>query len=112
MILIQPVLTFLLLVLVVVYLARLRTRAYDSLLAMLCFAGATLLVVRPEIANQLAHFFGIGRGVDLIFYFAIPGLAMISLILFAKTRELNIQLTATIRELAINNAQVNGTKQE
>ena len=106
MILAQPILVALLAALVVLYFARLRTRAWDILAIGLCFGIAALLVVRPTVATRLAHLVGIGRGVDLIFYLAIPGLALLILLLFARTRELNLKLTATLRELAIANAHV------
>jgi small membrane protein len=105
MILAQPIITILLATLVVLYFARLRSRASDMLLVMLCFGVSILLVFRPDVATNLAHVFGIGRGVDLILYLTIPGLAMMVLILFAKTRDINAKLTAVVRELAISSAQ-------
>ena len=108
MILAQPILITLLVVLVVLYFARLRSRGSDGLLIALCFVVSAFLVVRPTVATRLAHMVGIGRGVDLVIYLAIPGLALMILLLFARTRDLNLKLTATLRELAISNAQVNG----
>jgi hypothetical protein len=108
MILAQPIITVLLVTLVFLYFAKLRSRAYDMLFVMLCFGVSILLVFRPNAANSLAHVFGIGRGVDLVLYVTIPGLAMLVLILFAKTRELNAKLTTVVRELAIQGAQAEG----
>jgi small membrane protein len=107
MILAQPILIALLAALLILYFARLRTRAWDILAIGLCFGFAALLVVRPTVATSLAHAVGIGRGVDLIVYLAIPGLALLILLLFAKTRELNSKLTAAIREIALANPHVN-----
>jgi hypothetical protein len=107
MILAQPILVALLIALVVLYFARLRSRVSDGLLIAVCFGIAALLVVRPTVATKLAHIVGIGRGVDLIIYLAIPGLALMILLLFARTRDLNLKLTATLREIAINNAHDN-----
>ena len=101
MILAQPILIALLAALVIIYFARLRTRAWDILAIGLCFGVAALLVVRPTVATRLAHLVGIGRGVDLILYLAIPGLALLILLLFARTRELNLKLTALVRETAL-----------
>ena len=109
MILAQPILVALLAALVILYFARLRTRAWDILVILLCFGIAALLVVRPEVATRLAHMVGIGRGVDLILYLAIPGLALLILLLFARTRELNLKLTAIVRETALANAHVYST---
>jgi len=102
----QPILVGLLAALVVLYFARLRSRATDGLLVGLCFVFAALLVIRPTMATKIANAVGIGRGVDLIFYLAIPGLAPMVLLLFARTRDLNSKLTATLREIAISNARV------
>jgi hypothetical protein len=102
----QPILVGLLTALVILYFARLRSRSTDGLLVGLCFGFAALLVIRPTVATRIANFVGIGRGVDLIFYLAIPGLALMVLLLFARTRDLNSKLTATLRELAISNARV------
>jgi hypothetical protein len=102
----QPILVTLLAVLAILYFARLRSRASDVMLVAVCFGIATLMVFRPDVATRLAHLVGIGRGVDLIFYLAIPGLALLLLLQFAKTRDLNLKLTAVIREMAIANAHV------
>ena len=101
MILAQPILVSLLALLVVLYFARLRSRATDGALVFLCFGIAALLVIRPTVATTLANFVGIGRGVDLITYLAIPGLALLVLLLFARTRDLNAKLTALVRENAL-----------
>jgi hypothetical protein len=61
------------------------------------------LVLRPEWATRIAHAVGIGRGVDLIFYLAIPGLAFLILVLFSRIRQLEARLTETIREQALAN---------
>ncbi|HKA01504.1 MAG TPA: DUF2304 domain-containing protein [Candidatus Solibacter sp.] len=102
----QPILVALLTVLVILYFARLRSRASDSLLVGLCFVLAALLIARPTVATKIANMMGIGRGVDLIFYLAIPGLALFVLILFARTRDLNSKLTVALREMALSNARV------
>lgn len=106
MILAQPILAVLLISLVVLYFVKLRSRSSDTLVVMLCFGVSALLVFRPTVATWLANMVGIGRGVDLIFYLTIPGLALMLLLLFARTRDLNLKLTAALRELAISNAHV------
>ena len=112
MILAQPILVALLAALVILYFARLRSRATDGLLVGLCFGFAAMLVIRPTVATKIANAVGIGRGVDLIFYLAIPGLALMVLLLFARTRDLNLKLTATLREIAISNAQARSGRRE
>jgi hypothetical protein len=106
MILAQPILVALLAALVILYFARLRSRGSDGFLVAVCFGIAAFLVARPNVATKIANFVGIGRGVDLIFYLAIPGLALMILLLFARTRDLNLKLTAALREVALSNARV------
>ena len=106
MILAQPILAVLLIALVALYFVKLRSRSSDTFLVLVCFGVSALLVFRPTVATRLAHFVGIGRGVDLIFYLTIPSLALGLLLLFARTRDLNLKLTAAIRELALSNAHV------
>jgi hypothetical protein len=100
----QPILMALLGAAVVLYFSRLRSKAADGVIILLCFACASLLVMRPNIATRIANLVGIGRGVDLIFYLAVPGLLMLIFLLFARTRELNSKLTAAVREHAIRDA--------
>ena len=106
MILAQPILVMLLAVLLVLYFVRLRTRALDGLVILLIFGAAVLLVVRPTLANKMARMVGIGRGADLIFYVAIPGVALLALLLFVRTRELSLKITAIVRENALATATV------
>ena len=87
---------------VALYFWRLRTFAMDIIVP-LWFVCAVLLVFQPTVATHLAHQVGIGRGADLIFYLAIPVLGLLILCLFARTRELNLKMTAIIREFAIAN---------
>lgn len=102
----QPILVALLALLVLLYFARLRSRTSDGLVIALCFSVAALMVIPPALATRVANLVGIGRGVDLIFYISIPGLALMVLLLFARTRDLNLKLTATVRENALTNANV------
>jgi glycosyltransferase involved in cell wall biosynthesis len=106
MILAQPILVALLPALVLLYFARLRSRTSDGAVIAFCFSVAALLVIRPTLATSVANLVGIGRGVDLIFYVSIPGLALMVLLLFARTRDLNLMLTAMVRDTALTNANV------
>lgn len=99
----QPILLAVFAAVVFLYFARLRSRNSDGLVILLCFGIAALLVLRPRVATQLANMIGIGRGVDLVFYLAIPGLLLLILVLFARIRDLNSKLTAALRELALAN---------
>jgi hypothetical protein len=102
----QPILVALLALLVLLYFARIRSRTSDGLVIALCFIVAALMVIRPALATRVANLVGIGRGVDLIFYVSIPGLALMVLLLLARTRDLDLKLTAMVRENALMNADV------
>uniref|UniRef100_Q01XM0 DUF2304 domain-containing protein n=1 Tax=Solibacter usitatus (strain Ellin6076) TaxID=234267 RepID=Q01XM0_SOLUE len=104
MIPVQPILIAALVAVVLLYFSRLRTKIADGLIILVCFGCASLLVIRPNIANRIANLVGVGRGADLILYLALPGMLMMILLLFAKTRQLNAKLTAAVREYAIRDA--------
>ena len=102
----QPILVAVLGAIVALYFSRLRSRTADGLIILFCFGCASLMVMRPNIATRIARLVGVGRGVDLIFYLAVPGLLMMIFLLFARTRELNAKLTIAVREFAIHDAHV------
>ena len=100
----QPLLIFVLVVIVGTYFKRFRSRLFDRVIIFAVFGCALFLVLYPDFATRLAHMIGIGRGVDLVFYLAIPGLAFLVIILFSRMREVNAILTAIIREQALSAA--------
>jgi hypothetical protein len=56
-----------------------------------------ILVIFPEVTSWLAHVLGVGRGVDLIFYFCILFFIFIILKLYARIRRLEQLMTKVIR---------------
>jgi len=66
-------------------------------------AGATL-VIFPDITSSLARALGVGRGVDLIFYFCILFFIFIILKLYARIRRLEQMMTKVIRNNSIAGA--------
>lgn len=106
MIPVQPILLGILASLVLLYFSRLRSKAADGLIILLCFGCASLLVMHPDIATRIAHLVGVGRGADLIVYLSLPGLLMMILVLFSRTRELNAKLTTAVREYALRDVHV------
>jgi hypothetical protein len=63
-------------------------------------AGA-VVVGFPELANQVATRFKIGRGADLVIYIAIPALFYTVFRLLVRTERLNRDLTTLTRALAM-----------
>jgi len=95
----QPILMGVLAALVLLYFSRLRSKTLDGLIILLCFGGASALVMRPNVATRIANMVGVGRGADLIVYLALPGLLMMIFLLFARIRELNARLTMAVSVL-------------
>ena len=106
MIPVQPILMAVLAGVVLLYFSRLRSKAVDGLIILVCFGCASLLVMRPNVATRIANMVGVGRGVDLIVYLALPGLLMMIFLLFARTRDMNAKLTTVVREYAIRDANL------
>ena len=65
--------------------------------------GGTLIVV-PEIARRLAHFVGIGRGVDFVLYPLVIWLVRESLLSRRRRHEEQERVTELVRALAASGA--------
>jgi hypothetical protein len=65
------------------------------------WAGAIVVVVRPETTVALARVFGVGRGVDLVIYLALVMVFFLLFRLFAKIEDLERQLTRFVRAQAL-----------
>ena len=66
---------------------------------------ATLFIVMPRLSTTFAHVLGVGRGTDLLFYiFFFTGIHVF-LLLYLRTRKLELKLTESIRALAVRDAE-------
>jgi small membrane protein len=90
-----------LLFILISYLRKFRRPALDKLFIGLLLVLGIFFVLYPEVTNQLAHFLGIGRGADLIFYLAILGFGYLTLVLYSKIKKLEDQLTKIIRKQSL-----------
>jgi len=104
MTLVQPILVCLLLVGVTIYFRKLRSRLVDRIVTLLIMLSALVLIAFPEWANALAHQVGVGRGVDFLFYLAIPGLGFMILLLFSRVLQLEVRICELSREMALRGA--------
>ncbi|MDA9101380.1 DUF2304 domain-containing protein [Omnitrophica bacterium] len=102
---IQFILIPLVLVTMLVYLTHVKSRIVGRIV--IIFAGliASLMVLSPDIAQNIAGKFGVGRGTDLVFYLGFLGLCFICSILFSKLRHLENQLTELARAVALIEAE-------
>ena len=95
-----------LLFILISYLIKFRQPALDKLFIGCLMATGIFFFLYPEVTNQLAHFLGIGRGADLIFYLAILGFAYVTLLLYSKIRKLEDQLAKIVRQQSLESIKL------
>jgi hypothetical protein len=78
------------------------------LLEVLVFLVGAVFIAFPERATALAHFVGIGRGVDFLMYPIVIWLVRESLMTRRRRLEYDEKLTGVVRALAISEARVAG----
>jgi hypothetical protein len=83
----------------------LRSSYVDAILIFLFLAAGLIFIFFPELSNKVAHFLGVGRGADMIFYISILFFAFLIMKLYAKTRRLEQMITRLIRDDSIRNAE-------
>ncbi len=105
MTLIQFVLIVAVLVIAILYFNRLRTRLWDRVIFFALALIGIVMVAQPDWANAVAHFFGVGRGADLLVYLGFSGLVFLWLGLYSRQREMDVRLTELARRLAILQAE-------
>jgi hypothetical protein len=88
------------------YLAFFRSKLLDRLVGLLLVLVAWFSILFPEYTTVVAHLLGVGRGVDLIFYFFGLFTAFALILLYTQGRTHSQQLTELIRHLAIRDALV------
>ena len=103
------VVLILMLVLVMAY-ALTQRRFALHISAAILFTGlfGVALVVTPDIANSVAHYAGVGRGADLIFYIFIVLTLAVVLNIHLRLRSDKEALTELARRLAILSAKKPG----
>jgi hypothetical protein len=104
MTLIQPLLIFLIVLALVIYISRLRSRLRDRCIVLGITIAGIVLIAAPGLSTTIAHSVGVGRGVDLVIYLSLVGLAFSNLFLFSKLRSVEGQITSIVRELGIRGA--------
>jgi hypothetical protein len=74
------------------------------LVQLVVFAIGGWLIVYPEVARRLAHFVGIGRGVDFVLYPLVIWLVRESLLSRRRRHEEQERVTELVRALAASGA--------
>ena len=84
---------------------------FHIVLVFLILGGGAAAVLAPEqTLDDIAHFFGVGRGVDLITYLFEVGAAFVLLHYFTKFVDLQRQVTELTREMAILKAELESSR--
>lgn len=71
---------------------------------LLIFAGVGLLLALPDISIAVAHFFGIGRGVDFFIYIFIAFLLLGYYRMYYHLLKQEEKITLLVRHMAIREA--------
>lgn len=84
---------------------RLRSTLLDVLLIGIFIIVGTLLVLFPEYSNKIAHWAGVGRGADLLFYLSILFLFFLILKLYSRLRKMEQNFTEIVRNKSLEDAE-------
>ena len=83
-----------------------RSLAVKRIVALLAALAAILAIIFPEMLTAIAHFFGIGRGADLLLYvFVIAALLFAVATVRAKART-DARVTELARAVALMEARL------
>lgn len=102
---IQLALTASLVLLLFFYLRFFKNRVFNAAFFFCFFILGIVFILRPHLSQTLASFFGVGRGVDLIFYFLFILIFFLFIALFYKTRNLGKTIIDLVRAKAIEEAK-------
>ena len=105
MTLIQVVLTAGIIIIAAYMYLRLRNTFLDLILILLFLITGVVFVIFNEITDKMAHFLGIGRGADMIFYLGLLFLFFLMLKLYARLRRVEENLTKLVRKKSIEDAE-------
>jgi hypothetical protein len=75
-------------------------RVVNGLLA-LAWAAGSVLVIDPGLASALARVFGIGRGVDLVFYIFMVAAFCYAIRMYYRLCDMRKDITLIVRHIAI-----------
>jgi small membrane protein len=90
------------------YLAYFRSKLSDRMIGLSLLLLAWFSILFPEYTTVVANWLGVGRGVDLIFYFFGLFTAFALLLLSSHARTQRLQLTELVRYLAMRDALLPG----
>ena len=107
--LIQVVLGLFVITGVVLYITRLRSQLVDRLLVGISAALVLTMVMRPDLSTRVAHVFGVGRGVDFLFYIAHAVTLLVLIFIYSELRAHAARTTDLARAIALLEARPPGS---
>lgn len=105
MTLIQALLSLGIILIAIYMYIRLRSTLLDVILILMFLVTGLVFVIFHEITDKMAHFLGISRGADMIFYLGILFLFFLILKLYARLRRVEQNFTELIRKKSIEEAE-------
>jgi small membrane protein len=102
MTLIQVILSAGIIIIAVYMYLRLRSTLFDLILIFLFLVTGIVFVIFNEVTDKMAHFMGISRGADMIFYLSILFLFFLILKLYSRLRRVEQNLTELVRKKSID----------
>ena len=98
---IQFILVPLLILLLIIFIPRLRQQRVLKIIFILIITAIMVFTIFLDSSMVLAQYLGIGRGVDLVMYFGMLGLSVCCLLLYLRMQQLQQQLTELARQMAL-----------
>jgi hypothetical protein len=88
------------------FLVKIRKKPAQKIGISLVFCTIIFFSIFPDSASQIAHYFGVGRGVDFVFYLSFIALFFLSFNLYLGSRENREQITILTRSFALAQARL------
>lgn len=84
---------------------RLRSTLLDVVLILLFVGAGLFFVLFPDTTTEIAHWVGVSRGADLLFYSAILFLFFLILKLYSRLRKIEQKFTELVRNKSLEEAE-------
>ncbi len=105
MTLIQILLTLCIVFIAIYIYIRLRSTLFDVILILIFVCAGVFFVFFPDTTTEIAHYAGVSRGADLLFYFAILFLFFLILKLYSRLRSVEKKFTELVRSKSLEEAE-------
>lgn len=83
-----------------------RSLAVKRIFAILLMIAAVASIMFPSLLTTVAHFFGIGRGTDLLLYLAIVGMIVFAVAVVRAKARSDARVTSLARSVALMEARL------